>query len=53
MAELIDTVYFRYRREKRDGSTPEHNGHTIEEFRNSTFTNDDATTGEFVSARKY
>jgi hypothetical protein len=53
VAELIDTVFFRYRREKRDGSTPEHNGHTIEEFRNSTFTNDDATTGEFVSARKY
>ena len=53
MAELIDTVYFRYRRQEKDESTPEQNGHTMEEFRNSTITNDDATTGELVSARKY
>jgi hypothetical protein len=50
---ILDTVYFRYRRQEKDGSTPEHNGHTMGEFRNSTFTNDDATTGELVSARKY
>jgi hypothetical protein len=39
VAELIDTVYFRYRRQEKDESTPEQNGHT--------------TTREFVSARKY
>jgi hypothetical protein len=46
LAELIDNVYFRYRRQKRDGTTMKQGGQRSRVFNNGT--NDYVNTGKVI-----
>jgi hypothetical protein len=48
VAELIDDVYFRYRRQKRDGTTTKQGGQRSRVFNNGAFTNDYVNTGKVI-----
>ena len=48
VAELIDDVYFRYRRQKRDGTTTKQGGQRSREFNNGAFNNEYANTGKVI-----
>jgi hypothetical protein len=49
VAELIDLVYFRYRRHNTDGNTKKHSGQRSRGFNNGAFTNDYANTSKIIS----
>jgi hypothetical protein len=42
-------VYLRYRRNKKDRSAKQQNGHITREFENDTFSSDYSNTGKFTS----
>ena len=48
VAKLIDNVYFRYRRQKRDGATTKQGGQRSTVFNNGAFTNDYVNTGKAI-----
>jgi hypothetical protein len=48
MEELIDNIYFRYRKKKRDGNTKKKCGQRSRRFNNDAFTNDYADTGKII-----
>ena len=48
LAELIDNVYFRYRRQKRDGTTMKPGGQRSRVFNNGAFTNEYVNTGKVI-----
>ena len=48
LAELIDNVYFRYRRQNRDGTTTKQGGQRSRVFNNGAFTNDYVNTGKVI-----
>jgi hypothetical protein len=49
VAELLDHVYFRYRRNKKDGNTKKQGGNKSTGFNNNAFTNDYVNTGKIIS----
>lgn len=49
VAELIDNVYFRYRRNKTHGNTTKQGEQKSRGFRNGVFTNDFANTCKIIS----
>jgi hypothetical protein len=48
MDDLIDNLYFRYRKKKRDGNTKNKCGERSRKFNNDAFTNDYADTGKII-----
>ena len=45
---LIDNIYFRYRRHKKDGNTKKQCGQKPREFNNDACTNVDVNTGKYI-----